>query len=437
MIDRYSRPEMAAVWSQESRYKNWLKVEILACEAWARLGRIPKEAVSNIKKKAAFDPARVDEIERVVKHDVIAFLTNVAEHVGGDARYIHLGLTSSDVLDTALAMQMREAAGIIIQDILGLMAVLKRRAFEHKDTVMMGRSHGIHAEPTTFGLKMALWHDEMGRNLARMRRAREVVSFGKVSGAVGTFANVEPSVEEYVCRKAGLRPAPASTQILQRDRHAEYMAALAVTASSLEKFAVEIRHLQRTEVREAEEYFSQGQKGSSAMPHKRNPVASENISGLARVVRGNALAAYEDIPLWHERDISHSSVERVILPDSSILVDYMLGRFTGIMDRLLVYPENMTANLNRTKGLIFSQRVLLALAEKGVPREEAYGLVQRNAMLVWEKGSDFKRLLKADKDVKKTLSARDIDECFSLSFHLKNVDYIFKRVFGAKGAGKT
>lgn len=430
MIDRYSRPEMAAVWSQQNRYAKWLQVEILACEAWAKLGFIPAEAVKNIKKKAAFEPARVDEIELVVKHDVIAFLTNVAEHVGDDARFIHVGLTSSDVLDTALAIQMKEAADIIIKDINILLEVLKVRAMEHKDTIMVGRSHGIHAEPVTFGLKMALWYDEMKRNLKRVEDAREVAAYGKISGAVGTFANVDPFVEEYVCKKAGLKPAPVSTQIIQRDRHAQFMTALAMVASSLEKFSIEIRHLQRTEVYEAEEYFSKGQKGSSAMPHKRNPIATENISGLSRVVRSNALAAFENIPLWHERDISHSSVERVIIPDSTIIVDYILNRFTGIIKNLLVYPKNMMANLNKMNGLIHSQRVLLALAGKGLSREDAYRLVQKNAMEVWENGKDFSKLLKADKEIRKAMSAGEIDECFSLEYHTKNVDYIFKRVFG-------
>jgi adenylosuccinate lyase len=430
MIDRYSRPAMAAVWSSDNRYRKWLEVEVLACEAWAKLGKIPRQAVKNIKKKADFDSKRVDEIEQVVKHDVIAFLTNVAEYVGDDARYIHLGLTSSDVLDTSLAILMKEAADIIIEDIKELMEALKARAFEHKDTVMIGRSHGIHAEPTTFGLKMALWYDEMRRNLRRMEEARDAAACGKISGAVGTFANVEPSVEEYVCRKAGLKPALVSTQIVQRDRHAQYVAALAMTASSLDKFAVEIRHLQRTEVYEAEEYFSKGQKGSSAMPHKRNPIASENVSGLARVVRANMVAAFENIPLWHERDISHSSVERVIIPDSTILVDYMLHRFTGIIKNLLVYPERMAANLDRMKGLIHSQRVLLALTEKGVSREDAYRLVQRNAMQVWEKNMDFRTLLKKDKEIAAVLSGPEIDASFSLTYHTKNVDYIFKRVFG-------
>ncbi|MGC2424248.1 MAG: adenylosuccinate lyase [Nitrospirota bacterium] len=430
MIERYSRPEMAAVWSQENKYRKWLLVETLACEAWAKLGKVPPGALSNIKKKADFDPARVDEIEREVKHDVIAFLTNVAEYVGPDSRFIHIGLTSSDVLDTALAIQMKEAADIIIKDIGDLLDVLKARAYEHKDTVMIGRSHGIHAEPVTFGLKMALWYDEMKRNLHRMQEARDIAAYGKVSGAVGTFANIDPFVEEYVCKKAGLKPAPVSTQVLQRDRHAQYMSVLALVASSLDKFSIEIRHLQRTEVYEAEEYFSKGQKGSSAMPHKRNPIASENISGLARVIRGNMLAAYENIALWHERDISHSSVERVILPDSTILVDYMLKRFTGVIKNLLVYPENMLANLNKMKGLVNSQRVLLALVDKGTSREDAYRIVQKNAMQVWEAGKDFKALLLKDKDVK--LTKKELEDCFSLAYHTKNVDTIFRRVFGRK-----
>lgn len=421
---------MAAIWSQENKYRKWLLVETLACEAWAKLGKVPSGALSNIKKKADFNPARVDEIEREVKHDVIAFLTNVAEYVGPDSRFIHIGLTSSDVLDTALAIQMKEAADIIIKDIEDLLDVLKVRAYEHKDTVMIGRSHGIHAEPVTFGLKMALWHDEMKRNLRRMQEARDIAAYGKVSGAVGTFANIDPFVEEYVCKKAGLKPAPVSTQVLQRDRHAQYMSALALVASSLDKFSIEIRHLQRTEVYEAEEYFSKGQKGSSAMPHKRNPIASENISGLARVIRGNMVAAYENIALWHERDISHSSVERVILPDSTILVDYMLKRFTGVIKNLLVYPENMLANLNKMKGLVNSQRVLLALVDKGTSREDAYSIVQKNAMQVWEAGKDFKTLLMKDKDVK--LTREELEDCFSLEYHTKNVDTIFRRVFGRK-----
>ena len=366
MIERYTRKEMGKIWEPENRFKKWLDVEIAACEAWAELGEIPKSAVKNIKEKADFDIKRIDEIEAVVKHDVIAFLTSVSEFVGPDSRYIHKGMTSSDVLDTSLALLLKEAGDLIIKDIKSLMAVIKKRAFEHKDTVMIGRSHGIHAEPITFGLKMALWYEEMKRNLERMKRARDVISYGKISGAVGTFANIPPFVEEYVCRKLGLKPAPVSTQIIQRDRHAEYFTTLAMIASSVEKFAVEIRHLQRTEVLEVEEPFTKGQKGSSAMPHKRNPVLSENLTGLARLVRGYANAAMENIPLWHERDISHSSVERVIAPDAAILVDFMLNRFTGLIKDLNVYPENMKKNLDKMKGLIHTQRDLLSSTEKDV-----------------------------------------------------------------------
>ncbi len=429
MIERYSRKEMSELWEPGNKFKKWLDVEIAACEAWARLGEIPKKALSNIKSRADFDIKRIDEIEKTVKHDVISFLTSVAEFVGPDSRYIHRGLTSSDILDTSLALLLRDAADFIVVDIKGLMEVIKARAFEHKDTVMIGRSHGIHAEPITFGLKMALWYEEMRRNLARMERAREIISYGKLSGAVGTFANVPPSVEEYVCKKLGLKPAPVSTQIIQRDRHAEYFTTLAIIATSIEKFAVEIRHLQRTEVLEAEEPFTAGQKGSSAMPHKRNPVLSENLTGLARVVRGYANAALENIPLWHERDISHSSVERVIVPDATILVDFMLVRATGLIRDLVVYPENMQENLNKLKGLIFSQAVLIALTEKGVTREDAYQIVQRNAMKVWREKKDFKGLLLKDKEVIARLSKKEIEACFDISRHLKNVDYIFKRVF--------
>jgi len=385
MIERYTRREMAKIWEPENKFRKWLQVEILACEAWARLGKIPQKALNNIKAKADFDIKRIDEIEKTVKHDVISFLTAVAEFVGPDSRHIHRGLTSSDILDTSLAILLREAADLIITDIRKLMDAIKKRAFEHKDTLMVGRSHGIHAEPITFGLKMALWHEEMRRNLARMERAREIISYGKLSGAVGTFANIPPSIEEYVCKKLGLKPAPVSTQVVQRDRHAEYFTTLAIIATSIEKIAVEIRHLQRTEVLEAEEPFTEGQKGSSAMPHKRNPVLSENLTGLARLVRGYANAAMENIPLWHERDISHSSVERVIAPDATILIDFMLARLTGLIRDLVVYPGNMKANLNKLKGLIFSQGVLLALTEKGVIRENAYQIVQRNAMKVWRK----------------------------------------------------
>ncbi len=430
MIERYSRQEMTRIWEPENRFRKWLDIEIYACEAHAEMGVIPAEAVERIRSKANFDIARIDEIERTVKHDVIAFLTSVADYIGDDSRFVHLGLTSSDVLDTSFAMLLAEAGDLIIDDIRRLMEVIKKRAFEHKDTPMIGRSHGIHAEPVTFGLKMALWYDEMRRNLRRMEAARETIAYGKISGAVGTFANIDPRVEEYVCKKAGLKPAPCSTQIIQRDRHAEFFSSLAIIASSIEKFAVEIRHLQRTEVLEAEEFFSKGQKGSSAMPHKRNPVLSENLSGLARLIRGYAVSALENVPLWHERDISHSSVERVIGPDATILMDFMLNRAIGLIDNLVVYPENMMKNLNLMRGLIFSQRVLLALAEKGASREKAYALVQRNAMKVWEEGKDFQDELLNDPEVREYLSAEEIREKFDLGYHLKHVDTIFSRVFG-------
>jgi len=429
MIERYSRKEMSRIWEPENRFRKWLEIEILACEAWAKLGKIPQKALDTIKARADFDMQSIDEIEKTVKHDVIAFLTSVAEFVGSDSRYIHRGLTSSDILDTSLALLLREAADLVVADIKGVMGVIKDRAFEHKHTVMIGRSHGIHAEPITFGLKMALWYEEMKRNLARMERAKEIISYGKLSGAVGTYANVPPFVEEYVCKKLGLKPAPVSTQIIQRDRHAEYFTTLAIIATSVEKFAVEIRHLQRTEVLEAEEPFTQGQKGSSAMPHKRNPVLSENLTGLARLVRGYANASMENIPLWHERDISHSSVERVIAPDATILVDFMLARLTGLIRDLVVYPDNMKENMNKLKGLLFSQAVLIALTEKGVPREDAYQIVQRNAMRVWKEKKDFRALLLKDKAVAAKLSKKEVETCFDISKHVKSVDYIFKRVF--------
>jgi adenylosuccinate lyase len=386
VIPRYSREKMEKIWSPENRYQKWLDVEIFACEAMAKLGKIPTGAVKSIKEKARIDVQRIEEIEKTTKHDVIAFLTSVTEQVGEDGRFIHMGLTSSDILDTSLAVLLKEAAGILLEDIDQLLAVLKKKAREYKTTLMIGRSHGIHAEPITFGLKMALWYQEMQRNRQRLVRAAETIGTGKISGAVGTFSFIDPFVEEYVCRKLALKPALVSSQIVQRDRHAEFFTTLAIVASSLDKFSQEIRLLQRTEVREVEEYFSPGQKGSSAMPHKRNPVLSENISGLARLVRSYALAALEDIALWHERDISHSSVERVICPDATIVLDFMLGRFTGLLDRLVVYPERMLHNLNMTKGVIFSQMVLLALIEKGATREDAYAIVQRHAMRSWEEG---------------------------------------------------
>ena len=407
----------------------WLDVEIAACEAWAELAEIPVDALAVIKKKARFDVKRIDEIEKVVKHDVIAFLTSVAENVGHESRFIHKGLTSSDIVDTALSLLMKEASDIIISDIKGLMPVLKKQAYKYKDTPAIGRSHGVHAEPMTFGLKFALWYEDMKRNLERMKRARDVISIGKLSGAVGTFSNIPPKVEEKVCKKLGLKPEPVATQVVQRDRHAEYLTTLSLIAASVEKIAVEIRHLQRTEVLEAEEPFSKGQKGSSAMPHKRNPVGCENISGLARIVRSNAMAALENIALWHERDISHSSVERVIIPDSTILVDYMLDRLKGILEGLHVYPERMKKNMERSYGLYNSQRVLLSLTGKGMLREDAYALVQRNAMKSWQSGMEFKKLLLKDRDVKKYLKSKDIEKIFDLKYYLKNVDYIFKRVF--------
>jgi len=430
VIPRYSREKMAAIWSQENKYAKWLDVEVAACEAMVKLGLAPAAAVDNIKAKAVINAARIDEIEAVTRHDVIAFVSSLTEVIGEDGRFIHMGLTSSDVLDTALAVQLKEASDLLLEDLDDLLAVLKRRALEHKKTLMIGRSHGIHAEPITFGLKLALWYAEMRRNRARLERAREAVSCGKISGAVGTFSFVDPFVEEYVCEKLGLAPVPVASQIVQRDRHAEFFSTLAIVASSLDKFAQEIRLLQRTEVREAEEYFSPGQKGSSAMPHKRNPVLSENISGLSRLVRSYALAALEDVALWHERDISHSSVERVIAPDATIALDFMLGRFTGLMDRLVVYPDRMLANLNMTHGVIFSQRVLLSLIEKGTTREDAYAIVQENAMKSWQEGTEFRKLLGQDERVQKHLNAADLDAIFDVNHFLKHLDYIFERVFG-------
>ncbi len=432
MIPRYSRPEMAVIWEPENRYQKWLDVEIAACEAWAKLGKIPKKSLATIKKKAGFNIKRIDKIEETVKHDVIAFLTSVAENVGEDSRFIHKGLTSSDVLDTALALLMREAADIIIKDIKELMKVLKANARKYKKTLQMGRSHGIHAEPTTFGLTFALWYEEMKRNLFRMEAARETISYGQLSGPVGTFSSLPISIENYVCRQLGLKPDPVATQVIQRDRHAEYMNTLALIAGAIEKMAVEMRHLQRTEVLEAEEPFSKGQKGSSAMPHKRNPIGSENLSGLARIVRSNAIAAMENIPLWHERDISHSSVERVIIPDSTILINYMLVRLTGILKGIQVYPKRMKENIDRSYGLYCSQRVMLTLTEKGLSREDAYSIVQNTAMKSWHEKRPFQELLEQEELITKYLSAKDIKELFDMKFYTKNIDYIMKRVFATK-----
>ena len=431
MIDRYSRPGMAAIWTLENKYKTWLEVEILAAEAWAELGAIPKEAAEDIRTKAAFDPERIAKIEEKTRHDVIAFLTNVAEYVGPSARYLHWGLTSSDMLDTANAVIFKQAMEIIIDDVDAVMGVIKKRAFEHRDTVMIGRSHGIHAEPITFGLKLAIWYDEMRRNRRRLENAKETISYGKISGAVGTFAHTDPRVESYVCEHLGLKPAPASNQIIQRDRYAEVFCALAVLASSIEKIATEVRHLQRTEVLEAEEYFRPGQKGSSAMPHKRNPVLSENLCGLARLIRSYAIPALENVTLWHERDISHSSVERVTGPDAFIGTDFILSRLTGILDNLIVYSDRMKHNLNMLKGLIFSQQVLLTLTQKGVSREESYGIVQKQAMEVWKGNGTFKERLLADQDLAKYLAPEEIEAIFDINYHLKHVKTIFERVFGA------
>ena len=429
MIPRYTLPEMGALWEPEYKFNTWLKIEILVCEALAHRREIPASAVSEIKKKAKFDIARIDEIEKEVKHDVIAFLTCVSENVGEANRYMHLGLTSSDILDTTLAVQLKDAAKLILKELESFRDAVREQAFRTKDVPTIGRSHGIHAEPLTFGLKLAVWYEETCRNIERLKRARERIAYGQISGAVGTFSCIDPAVEEYVCKKLGLKPAPVSTQVIQRDRHAEFFTTLAIIASSIEKFATEIRHLQRTEVLEVEEFFSGGQKGSSAMPHKRNPIISEQMSGLARVVRANSLAAMENVPLWHERDISHSSVERVIGPDSTILVHYMLRKMTGLVQKMIVYPKNMRKNLELTGGLCFSQTVLLALVRKGLTREEAYQLVQRNAMRAWKGKGSFLSLLKRDSKIKKYLSGKELGQVFNLKTQLKNVDKIFKRIF--------
>ncbi|MDO7568387.1 MAG: adenylosuccinate lyase [Paracoccaceae bacterium] len=434
MIPRYSRPDMVTIWSPESKFRIWYEIEAHACDAQAAIGVIPKEHAAAVwrAKDVQFDVARIDEIEAVTKHDVIAFLTHLAEHIGADdARFVHQGMTSSDVLDTTLNVQLVRATDLLIAGVDRLLAALKTRAYEHKNTVRIGRSHGIHAEPTTMGLTFARFYAEIARGRSRLIAARAEIATGAVSGAVGTFANIDPSVEEHVCAKLGLTPEPISTQVIPRDRHAMYFATLGVIASSIENIAIEIRHMQRTEVLEAEEFFSPGQKGSSAMPHKRNPVLTENLTGLARLVRMAVIPALENVALWHERDISHSSVERAIAPDTTITLDFALHRLAGVVEKLVIYPENMLANMNKFKGLIMSQRVLLALTQAGVSREDSYRLVQRNAMKVWEKGADFKTELLADADVRAALSQEQINEKFDLGYHTKHVNMIFARVFGA------
>jgi adenylosuccinate lyase len=428
MIERYSLPKMKAIWQDEFKFQTMLAIEILALEALAKQKKVPLQAVSRIRKKAKFNLNKIKKIEEKTQHDIVAFVTNVSEYIGQDAKYLHMGLTSSDVIDTTLGVQLAAATDILIEDVEKLFKVLAKKARLYKDMVCIGRTHGVHAEPTTFGLKLALWYDEMKRNYIRLKLAKEEISVGKISGAVGTFANVDPEVEAYICKKLGLKPANISTQIIQRDIYAVFMATLATVGSSLEKFATEIRHLQRTEVLEAEEPFGKGQKGSSAMPHKRNPVICERVCGLARLLRGNTLAAMENVALWHERDISHSSVERVILPDSTLALDYMLNKFIQVVEGLQVYPDNMLANLARTHGLIFSQRVLLELMERGLPRMKAYDYVQRAAMKTWKEGSDFKQNLLEDADVPKYLTSRDLDKIFNLDYYLRNVNKIFRKV---------
>ncbi len=433
MIPRYSRPEMVAIWEPQTRFRIWFEIEAHACDALAEIGTIPKESAKAIWDGAGhvtFDVARIDEIERVTKHDVIAFLTHLAEFIGPESRFVHQGMTSSDVLDTCLAVQLARASDILLADIDALLAAIKRRAFEHKMTPVIGRSHGIHAEPVTFGLKLAQAYAEFSRCRERLVHARAEIATCAISGAVGTFANIDPRVEEHVAKKMGLKVEPVSTQVIPRDRHAMYFATLGVIASSIERLATEVRHMQRTEVLEAEEFFSEGQKGSSAMPHKRNPVLTENLTGLARLVRGMAIPAMENVALWHERDISHSSVERMIGPDATVTLDFALARLTGVIDKLIVYPENMQKNMDRLGGLIHSQRVLLALTQKGVSREDSYKFVQRNAMPVWRGEGDFLTLLKKDQEVSKALSDKELEELFDLGYHLKHVDTIFARVFG-------
>lgn len=432
MIERYSRKEMTAIWSDENQFQSWLDVELAACWAWSKLGKIPKEDVDLLYKNAGFDINRIREIEKETRHDVVAFTRSVSETLGSEKKWVHYGLTSTDVVDTATGVRLKQANAILLEGIGRMIDVLEARAKEHKHTVMMGRTHGVHAEPTTFGLKCALWYAEMNRNLERFKEAAAGVEFGKLSGAVGTFANIPPEVETYTCERLGLTPAPISTQTLQRDRHAHYMSVLALIGSTLEKMAVEVRHLQRTELREAEEFFGKGQKGSSAMPHKRNPVSSENITGCARVLRGYMVSAYENIPLWHERDISHSSVERIILPDATILLDYMLNRFAGVIEKLMVYPENMRENMERTHGLVFSQRLLLMLIDKGLSREDAYDTVQPLAMQSWGEKRSFRELAEEDDTIRKYLDEEAIAAAFDWNHHTRNVDEIFRRV-GLKG----
>ncbi|MFN1836009.1 adenylosuccinate lyase [Balneola sp. MJW-20] len=428
MISRYSRKEMADLWSEEQQFQAWLDVELAACWAWAKLGKIPMEDVDVLYEKARFDVPRIKEIEAKTRHDVVAFTRTVSENLGEEKKWIHYGLTSTDVVDTAWGVRLKKANKIILDDLERIIEVLAVKAKEHKHTIMMGRTHGIHAEPTTFGLKCALWYAEMKRNLERFKKAAADVEFGKLSGSVGTFANIPPEVEEYTCEKLGLTPAPISTQTLQRDRHAAYMSAIALIGSSMEKMAVEVRHLQRSEVREAEEAFAKGQKGSSSMPHKRNPISSENISGCARVLRGYMVTSFENIPLWHERDISHSSAERIILPDATILLDYMLNRFSNVLERLVVFEDRMESNIWQTQGLVFSQRLLHKLIDKGMPREEAYDTVQPLAMKSWEEQTLFKPLVESDKVIRENLTQDEIDDAFDLEHHMRNVDRIFKRV---------
>jgi adenylosuccinate lyase len=428
VIERYTRPEMKKLWSEENRLQAWLEVEILACEAWSELGTIPKEDVALLRKNASFNIERGKEMEEKTRHDVVAFTRAVSETLGEEKKWVHYGLTSTDVVDTALGYQLKQVNDIIKQDLDRMVHVLKEKAQEHKYTVMMGRTHGVHAEPTTFGLKMALWYEEMKRNVARFEEAADGVQYGKISGAVGTYANIEPFVEEYVCEKLGIKHAPISTQTLQRDRFAHYMSVIALIATSVEKFAVEVRGLQKSETREVEEYFAKGQKGSSAMPHKRNPIGSENVTGLARVIRGYMVTAYENVPLWHERDISHSSAERVILPDATTALNYIVNRFTNIVKNLTVFPENMKRNMDKTYGLIYSQRVLLALINKGLNREDAYDLVQPKAMEAWETEQQFKKLISENKQISSLLTKEEIEDCFDYSYHLSQVDKVYNRL---------